>query len=84
MLNSSDVQRRIERSRLLAVLGRAARGDARRAIRLVYLHVLSRPPTDAEVAAAQAHVRSGGVSPKQAAEDLVWALINSKEFLYRH
>jgi hypothetical protein len=32
----------------------------------------------------EAGFQKAGVAPKQAADDLAWALINSKEFLYRH
>jgi hypothetical protein len=37
-----------------------------------------------ELATAQKYFKGQGKNPKQAASDLVWALINTKEFLYRH
>jgi len=84
LLNSSDLQGRIERSwRLRAVLQRGRR-DPGRAIRAVYLLILSRPPTTDEVAAVVKHGRTVRMNPKQLADDLVWALINSKEFLHAH
>ncbi len=84
LLNSSDIQGRIERGfRLRAVLRNAGR-NPRRAIRAIYLHILSRPPTEEETALALDYARRGRANPKQAADDLVWALINTKEFLYRH
>jgi len=52
--------------------------------RQVYLQILSRFPTEAELAAIRSYAQSGQVSPKEAREDVIWALINSKEFLYRH
>ncbi|MHC4470090.1 MAG: DUF1553 domain-containing protein [Planctomycetota bacterium] len=84
LLNSTDIQRRIERSWKLAGVVRSARGDARRAIRALYLHILSREPTPQELAVAERYAKATRLSPKQAAEDLAWALINTKEFLYRH
>jgi hypothetical protein len=84
MLNSSDIQRRIERSwRLRAVLA-GVRRNPRRGINALYLLILSRPPTTAEVAAVERYGRSARMNPKRLADDLVWALINSKEFLYAH
>jgi hypothetical protein len=49
-----------------------------------YLTILSREPTEAEAAAAAAYIRTPERSQREAAFDLAWALINSKEFLYRH
>lgn len=84
MLNSSDVQRRIDKSPLLqAALGRR-RGDPAAAVRGIYVIILSRLPTEAESATAADYFRTKALGPKQAAGDLAWALINSKEFLCRH
>jgi len=84
LLNSRDIQARIERGPRLARLLLAARGKPGTAVRELYLLILSRVPTAAENAAIEKYVKTAGVSLKQAADDLVWALINSKEFLYRH
>jgi len=46
--------------------------------------VLSRPPAPAELAALTAWARTAKLAGKQVVEDLVWALVNSKEFLYAH
>jgi hypothetical protein len=84
LLNSSDLETRIERSPRLAAVARQGR-NAGGAIRAIYLLVLSRPPTAAEVAAVTQYAREAGTrNPKQIPDDLVWALLNSKEFLYAH
>jgi hypothetical protein len=84
LLNSRDVQARLTRGpRLLGRLA-GARGQPRRAIRILYVTILSRPPTPEEIAAIEGHLRANRADPRRAAVDLAWALINSKEFLYRH
>jgi hypothetical protein len=47
-----------------------------------YLAALSRPPTEGERQAAVAYVRKGK-DRRAALEDLVWGLVNAKEFLLR-
>jgi len=84
LLNSTDVQQRILRSPKLRAAATAARGDVIETIRQMYLVVLSRYPVDAEVAAAIAYFKTPGQAPRDSAADLAWALVNSKEFLYRH
>ena len=49
----------------------------------LYLATLSRPPSDGEVKAALAHVAKN-TDKRKGWEDVQWALINSKEFLFRH
>ncbi|HLN29054.1 MAG TPA: DUF1549 and DUF1553 domain-containing protein [Gemmataceae bacterium] len=49
----------------------------------LYLASLSRPPADGEIKAALEHV-SKGKDKRKAWEDVQWALLNSKEFLFRH
>ncbi len=84
LLNSTDVQQRIQRSARLRTAALAARGDVAETIRQTYLVVLSRWPVDSEIAAAQAYFKTPGRAARDAAIDLAWALVNSKEFLYRH
>jgi hypothetical protein len=84
LLNSRDVQGRIERSVNLRRLALTARANPREVVRQVYLLVLSREPTTEEIEAVAKYGRTPGVSPGQILTDLVWALVNSKEFLYRH
>jgi hypothetical protein len=84
MLNSSHVQRKIERGPSIRQMARSVRGNRRRLVRLVYLTVLSRPPTEAETEAIDRYYRTKGVSAYRAGFDLIWALVNTKEFLYRH
>ncbi len=82
LLNSSDIRKRIQRSPQLR--GTAGGRNPLGAVNRIYLTILSRYPTQAEVATLRQHFRAAGASPRQAGEDLAWALINSKEFLCRH
>jgi hypothetical protein len=84
LLNSTDVQRKIENSPRLRKLFQAAKGNRTEMIRSIYLMILSRYPSPSETTVAENYFKSGGLGPKQAADDLAWALTNSKEFLYRH
>lgn len=49
----------------------------------LYLTTLSRRPTQGEAAAMLGHVQRA-LDKRKAWEDVLWALINSKEFLFRH
>jgi len=49
----------------------------------LYLATLSRTPTASEVKAVMEHVTKAQ-DKRKAWEDVQWALINSKEFLFRH
>ncbi|RLT10109.1 MAG: DUF1553 domain-containing protein [Planctomycetota bacterium] len=50
-------------------------------VRELYLAALCRQPSDAELAASHKFLEQAG-SPKECYEDLLWALINSKQFLF--
>lgn len=80
LLNSTHVQRKIEQGPGLAELLRR-RARPRELIDAVYLTVLSRRATDREAQTVLASAKSPG---RETVIDLVWALINSSEFLYRH
>jgi len=84
MLNSTHIQNKIESSRRLSGLIKTAKGNRPLLINMIYLNVLSRYPTQTEVAAAEDYFQTKGINTRQATNDLVWALVNTKEFLYRH
>jgi len=84
LLNSTHIQRKIERSGRLQRLVRASKGNRRTLINMIYINILSRYPTQAELAAAEKYYQTDGLNLRQATNDLIWALINTKEFLYRH
>ena len=90
LLNSTDVQQRITSSAGMAArLARDTDRDPADRVRELYVHAYGRVPRDDELKVAVNHVRNppGGHSTaaSQAAfEDLLWALINTKEFLFNH
>lgn len=83
MLNSSHIQKKLEKNPNLKMLMKAKLKTNETAEEL-YLAILSRFPTPEELKAAEAYAKSGVVKGNDAWVDLVWALINSDEFMYRH
>jgi hypothetical protein len=61
----------------------AAKKSDREVLDELFLVTLTRLPTDGEVQAMLGHV-SAQMDKRKAWEDVHWALINSKEFLFRH
>ena len=49
----------------------------------LYLTALSRPPAAEEVAASKAHI-ARSADHRAALEDIGWAILNCKEFLFQH
>ena len=84
LLNSTHIQNKIERSGRLNGLIKTAKGNRRTLINMIYLNILSRYPTQEELSTVEKYFQTKGINPGQATNDLVWALINTKEFLYRH
>ena len=83
MLNSSQIQRKLEDGpRMKPLL--ASNRKPRDVMDDLYLTILSRFPTEEEIAKAEAYAKSGMAKGREAWIDLAWALINSDEFLYRH
>jgi hypothetical protein len=84
LLNSSEIQ-----GKLTSGGGSASRlsGDKERdnaaKIRELYLLAFSREPTAEEIKIAVGHIEKSE-NPKNAYEDIVWALVNTKEFLFNH
>lgn len=83
LLNSSHIRRKIEQSpRLASIGGKGSKpGDM---VAEIYLLMLSRYPTGNELKTVARYAQSGTVKGRETAIDLIWALVNSPEFLYRH
>ena len=81
MLNSSHIQKKIQQGPGLLDLMRNAKSEDG-LIDSLYLTILSRTPAAEERTLARQRLQSGG--KRDAATDLVWAMMNSSEFLYRH
>lgn len=85
LLNSSEVQNKIADG-----AGRAAKlsADKERGnqdkINELYRWVYSRQPDSVEMKIAMAHLAKHEKDSKVAWEDIIWALINTKEFLFNH
>ena len=85
LLNSGEIQ-----GKLTVGSGKAAQfaADTKRPnplkIRELYLLAFGREPTSEEASIAIAHIEKNSADQKRAYEDIVWALINTKEFLFNH
>lgn len=96
LLNSSHIQRKLEQGPKLKALLDSGRKPPELLAEL-YLTILSRFPTPAEIAAAEAYTTApapkgakgakGKANPPKRRDDwidIAWSLINSAEFLCRH
>jgi Protein of unknown function (DUF1553)/Protein of unknown function (DUF1549) len=76
-------------AKITATTGRAhglSKSDATPAqiVTELYLAAYSRPPTDEEMKIATGAFSNEGATRQSATEDLMWALINSAEFVFNH
>jgi len=83
LLNSSQIQRKIQQGPKLTAILRDVR-NPKDLVSQLYLTIVSRYPTDDEWKLVAAHSQSGAARGQAAFADLAWALMNSTEFLYRH
>ncbi|MEC7566750.1 MAG: DUF1553 domain-containing protein [Planctomycetota bacterium] len=84
LLNSGEIQGKLTSgSGRAALLSKESGRDHSVKIRDLYLLSFSREPTAEEQEIALAHIEKTG-DAKIAYEDIVWALINTKEFLFNH
>jgi len=84
LLNSTDMKKKIEQSPALKDSYNFPPEKKEAQIREIYRQILSRPPTAEETALVIRLAQAAKTPQRQAAVDLAWALVNSKEFLYKH
>jgi hypothetical protein len=99
LLNSTHIQKKLMNNRQLLGMYDEEENEDRleggrkrktawkpfsRALENMYLTILSRYPTPEEAAAVQTYFETSGLSRMDFAGDVVWALLNTKEFIYRH
>jgi len=83
MLNSATIQSKLQSGpKLTALL--ASGGNTKETAEKLYLTILSRLPTEADVQAAEEYAKAGVTRGRDMWIDLAWALINTPEFLLRH
>lgn len=85
LLNSSEVQGKLSAGSGRAVMltnDKEKTDEAK--LRELYLWVYSRAATPDELAVALAHVEKHKDKKQTAYEDILWALVNTKEFLFNH
>ncbi len=85
LLNGDTTQQRIRQGKVVENLIQEKKPPAE-IIRYLYLTVLSRPPTDMELEKLLAAVaeKPEPAAVREVLEDVFWALLNSKEFIFNH
>ncbi|WLD14178.1 DUF1549 and DUF1553 domain-containing protein [Planctellipticum variicoloris] len=83
MINGPVVHNKLraDNGRIAKMIGEQKSDDD--IITTLYLAALSRPPVAEELTAAKQHI-AGSTDRRQALEDVGWAVLNSKEFLFQH
>lgn len=81
--NSDEVEGKISSGEGIVNRRLAEKKPAAEIVDELYLAALSRFPTEAERAKAVAYV-AAEQDPRPALEDVLWTLVNSKEFLFNH
>ena len=81
MINSRDIHQKLRSSTGVLTRLMKEKSDNRELVDELYLSTLSRFPTDEELEAAEAYIAE---SPKRRSgcEDLLWALVSSRSFIF--
>jgi hypothetical protein len=82
LMNSPEVMDKIRFREGTAAMAAARLNTPDAIIDELYLAAIARLPSDEERTAMR--VAFADADPRQAAEDVLWVLLNSKEFLYNH
>ena len=85
LLNGDNTHQRIEKGKVIRTM-LAEKKEPKEIIEQIYLKTLSRKPTDVEREKLMAAVGESGnpEAVRDTLEDVFWALLNSKEFIFNH
>ena len=83
LLNGDTTQQRIRQGKLVENQLKDKK-EPREIIRTLYLTTLSREPTDMEMEKLLAAASADPKLQRETLEDIFWALLNSKEFIFNH
>ena len=82
LLNSQEIQDKLTRANGRAdLLAKDARPDAEK-IEELFVWAFGRRPTPEHQQAAMEHIAKHAMNKKQAYENIIWALLNTKEFVF--
>ena len=87
LLNSPELQTKLSSGNGRAIsMAKDSTTPVSEKIRQLYLAVFSREPLPKELATAEAHIQRAETDDarRHAYENIVWALVNTKEFLFNH
>lgn len=82
LLNSDEVQNKLSQGNgRAALLSADPRPDAEK-VEELFLWAFARKPTPAQLEAALGHIQKNAQNKKSAYENILWALLNTKEFVF--
>jgi hypothetical protein len=86
LTNSRSLHQKLKSSDPAARVQRLTSGERKpeEIVTELYLACYSRKPTAEELGIATAAFTAEGASPRSATEDILWALLNSAEFVFNH
>jgi len=82
LMNAPDLFHRVTSDGGRAAKLAASDSSPEKIVEELYLHCYGRPPDADEIALGQQVFAASGTSRRQATEDLLWALINTPEFVF--
>ena len=84
LMNSKELNQRLAKSDSLPSKLVAAKKNPTQITDAIYLATYSRLPTNEERIASLAYFQKKDMTPQLAAEDILWSLLNSAEFVFNH
>jgi hypothetical protein len=82
LINGENVHEKIKQGGVVAKM-QADGKTPQQIVADLYLRCLSRKPTEEEATAINEQL-AGDAEPRAALEDVYWALLNSREFVFNH